>query len=752
MATQMNQGMAAEAVGGVEEHSLEDLNAFYLEGESVDQEVFAEQRSNILLVAGEHYNRRKFNFLRRVRDSKDLTQEQKIRLTKNHIQRICKTYVNNIISMAPDVGFMPKNESELQDQKAAELHHAVWLDAKERYGIDELKDDWCDSFIQIGEVATKIFYDPMAGQLKGYEAQVGEDGQMVCDDMGQPIGDPSRPVHEGQFVFEEVYGFNLIRPAVAKDLRQAEWLAIRKMVSQKAMLSKFGDSEDMKKIFQLSQDQTYLVFDATRGGYLKDSGQCLIIEYFFRPCAQYPNGYFYFTTKHGVFAKGELPGGIFPVVFQAADKYATSPRGRSIVKTMRPYQVEINRAASKMAEHQITLGDDKIILQNGSKMSPGAALPGVRSINVTGQAPQILEGRSGAQYLEYCNAQISELYDVMMVQEDSQEIAGQIDPYVLLFRSAKQKKRYQRYVKRFETYLINVVKTYLRLAKIHLQDDAVIYAVGRSEMVNIPEFRKMTDICYDIRVEAQSDDIETKLGKQMVLNHTLQYVGGQLNPEDIGKFMREMPFANFNESFDDMTIDYDSAENDILALDRGEKPPVGEFDNHPYMIKRLTARMRKADYKFLSPEVQQNYHMKLDMHQQMEAFKQLQIQRAKDGYIPTGGYLVVCDLYAPDPNDPSKTKRARVPYESLMWLLKQLETQGAALDEVQGMNEGSQAEIAQKMLAQGQGPNQMAGSPNGMGAAGHVRGAEMPQGAIPNDNGNYGDAIKRLINAGAAAG
>src|SRR5271163_251684 len=116
-----------------EKHDNEALTALYVDGDSVDQEVFAEMRSNLLLVGGEHYNRRQSSFYRRIRDSRELSQEQKLRLTKNHIQKICKTYVNQILSAAPGVGFEAKEESSLQNQKCTELNHSAWQDAVERY-------------------------------------------------------------------------------------------------------------------------------------------------------------------------------------------------------------------------------------------------------------------------------------------------------------------------------------------------------------------------------------------------------------------------------------------------------------------------------------------------------------------------------------------------------------------------------------------------------------------------------------------
>ena len=100
------------------------LNGYYMDGDSADQEVFAEMRSNVLLMAGDHYNRRQSRFYRRIRDSRELNQEQKLRLTKNHVRKICQVYANNIMSMEPGVGFTPKDENSMHDQKVTDLHHS----------------------------------------------------------------------------------------------------------------------------------------------------------------------------------------------------------------------------------------------------------------------------------------------------------------------------------------------------------------------------------------------------------------------------------------------------------------------------------------------------------------------------------------------------------------------------------------------------------------------------------------------------
>jgi hypothetical protein len=653
-------------------YTLADYDRMYTEDESCDKEDFAEKRSNVLLRAGEHYNKKRLNLYRKLRDFNDISSEHRLRITKNHIQNICNIYTNNILSMAPGVGFSPKNEKEMQDQKDTELYKSLWADAKEKYSISEKIDDWCDAMVGISEVAVKIFYDPLSS------------------------------ITGKRFVFENIFGFNLLRPPECKDMREASRLTIRKMVSIYDIKSIFGGDPAKDRMIVGSSDETMKVFDANRGGFRNAENELMLRETYFRPCSKYPEGWYAYVVKGGVLAEGPLPFGVFPIVHACFDHAPTSARGIGPIRTMRPYQVEINRCSSKIAETQTTLGDDKVILSNGAKFSPTAAFPGIRAFGATGgSAPVVLQGRSGEQYVGHLQNTITELYQVMNVAEDGMESQSnaQLDAYSLLFKSAKQKKKFKRYVGRFERFLFDVARVYLTLAKKSLTDEELALALGRDEIDNIAEIRNSSDINCQIIIEGQSDDIDTKMGKQLMINHALQYVGPQMKPDDIGKLLRISPIGSYEGMFSDMTQKYDNLCNDILSLDRGERPPIHPGDEHAYMSAGLNSRMRKADFKHLPAQVRMNYQAKIMLHDKFEAYKQLQLQRAKDGYIPTGGYLVVCDLYVPSPTkgDPEKTQRARVPYEALSWLIKQLEAQNMGQAELNQMDSSQQLGVMEQL-------------------------------------------------------
>src|SRR3990167_6318130 len=532
------------------DYNISKLQTIYTDAEHVDQELFAEQRSNILLVAGEHYHKKTSRFLNRIRDSRDLSQEQKLRVTKNHIQLITKKLRNNILQYAPGVNIVPKKPKEIQDQKQAELNRSVWQDTKDRHKINTKIGDWCQDFIDIGEVAVKIFWDTCAGKFKGWEAEVDELGQPVLDESGEMVSS-QKPVFTGDLVFERLFGFNLLRSKDTKDMRSdGECLIIRKMTNTKELKSRVEKSfdgeeqEEKLKYVVEGQNKTYLVFDGNKAGYSRSEGETLLLEYHFRPSYKFPNGYYFITTETGILWEGEHPFGIYPIVYTGWDGAQTNPRHHGIVKQLRPNQIEIKRTASKIAETQATF-DDKLLIQSGTKITNGGNLPGIRGIQYTGMTPTILEGRSGDQYLPYLNSQISEMYQLANLEEDSADKPqSQQDPFAALFQSVKDKKKFSIYTDKFESFLVDVCRTALELSKQYLPDDLLIPAIGKNEYINISEFRSTTELCYQIKVEPQTDDVTTLMGRQLSINHVLQYVGAQLDKEEIGRLVREMPFAN----------------------------------------------------------------------------------------------------------------------------------------------------------------------------------------------------------------
>jgi hypothetical protein len=684
--------------------NIEELNQLYKDSEEVDKDLFAEQRSNVLLVAGEHYSKAKGKFWDRIRDSKELSEQQKIRIVKNHIQKIVKIYRNNILSQSPGVKIVPANGTQVQDQKTAELNDSVRQHLQKKLEIDDLIDKIVSDFIDLGEMCVKIFWDQNKGDFVGYEQEVDELGQPVFDEQGNPA--PSdRAVFSGMLEIERVFGFNLLRAKSAKTMNSSPYLVIRKMAAVKdlqAMVKGLPDAEEKLKLIKPGKDETYVVFDAQKASYKESKDECMVREFYFRPCLQYPKGWFVICTEHGVLFEGELPLGIFPIVYEGFDELKTSPRHRSIIKQLRPYQAEINREASQQAMNSIVHGDDKVYVQSGTKLSTGATLPGVRQVNYTGMTPTVVQGRNGLHFVESINNNISEMYSVANVQEDTEELPAQLDAHSLLFRSIKNKKKFMIYSAKVERFLTKMWEVSLELCRGYMDENHLIPMIGKKEYVNIMEFKNSDKRGTRIKVEPMSDDMDTMLGKQLLINHVLQYAGTNLGKEDIGKLMRVSPFSNEQEAFEDFTIDYDCATNDILALERGEQPAVNPYGNMEYTVNRLTHRTKQADFKMLAPEIQENFNLYIVALEDAIMEKERAIQRLKSERIPTDGFLVTVQLKRTDP-ETGKQDNIRLPYSTVQWVVDALEQQGSTLEALDAMNQGALAQASDMLASQLQG-------------------------------------------------
>lgn len=697
----------------MKQYKIDELNQLHTDSKSLDREAVAEMRSNILLIAGEHYSKRLQDAISlRGRTTGQTQEAYRLRITKNLLHRAHRLYVNSILTQSPGVAISPRNPTELQDQKSAELNASVWEYCKDKYKLKSFIREMASDFCGIGENAVKVYKDPNKGELKGYEPATDEFGNPVVDEYGNSVPDESKPVFTGELVYERIYAHNMFRDPSCTRMQDARWIGIEKLESSKVLKQRY--KSDKKKLgYIIESNEEFVVFDSLKSGYAKEKDQTLLLEYYFKPCVEYPKGYFYITTKSGILEEGELPGGIFPIRWKGFDEHPTRVRATSFVKVARPWQAEINRASSQVALHSVTIGEDKLLYQAGTQVAQGSLLPGVRGITYQGQAPTILPGRTGEQFFQYIANQEAEMNRALLLDVLNEEKNNNLDPMALLFRKMEQSQKFSFYSQKFGEFLVELCELTLELCKFYLEGDELIAAIGKSEAINIQEFKSTSKLSYLITVDEQNDTIESKLGKQMVLNHILQYVGTNLQRDDVGKLICEMPFGNWKEAFSDFTIDYENTKNDMLAMERGEQPMISENDDSKYALKQIAKRKKERDFKLLDPMVQQLYGMYESYHQQKLAKEAAALKAAQSEFIPVGGAMIACDMYVPQ-GDPTKApKRVRVPYQALDWLVKTLETQGAGLDQLEQMNQAQVTQIIQQMGVGGQSMPQIGqASPN----------------------------------------
>lgn len=668
---------------------IEDLNKAYQEADSSLTSHMAEIRSNILLDIGYHHPR--FDRFANSRSPvfRDKSRNSVIRITKNHIQYITKFIRNSIQNRAPGGAILPRNKKELSDCKSAELNSSVWEWHKDQSSFSDVISRLIHNYVVAGETYIKTFWDPNQGKVIGYKVRTTTDNK-TGEEETEEI-----PIREGRLVHEVIPPYNMLTDPDANSKQEIKHYIILKQIPRKTLLSDHaGDSEAEEIIKKASTDQ-YQWFDGVTGIYSETSDSVQIREMYILPCKDYPDGYYYIHTTSGILAEGDLPDG-FCIHSALFDESPSNPRAYSVIKTAKPYQIEVNRCSAAVITESIVLGHSTVIYQAGSKLTTASLGNGLKGLQYAGAKPDVIPGRSGDQYIEYMYQQIREMYEVCnvpLINEDKQKTASNNDAQAMLFRSMKDKLRFSLYAEKIEKLIIEVMEYSLNVLRSRLPDEVAIPVIGKTEAVNIAEFRNTSNQLYQIQIKERTDDFTSVMGKSLQLSQVMQYMGSSLSPEQMVQVVRQLPFLNAEPMLKDMTINQDQADAMILALDRGEDPFFYEQTDHSYMISRLIGRMNETDFPLLNPEVQYRYQERLDMHSNFEAQKSREAQMATSGYIPTSGGLVKADYYITTAE--GKQERVTLPTDAVGWLYDKLQSQGMNLEKIQELPQAGQAEIGQ---------------------------------------------------------
>lgn len=695
--------------------SLSYLQGLYKSAESVDSPIFAEMRSNIRLVAGDHFLKGVHKDLARTKYSRRVSQEMKLRLTQNHISRASNIWVNSMVQSAPDVEVLPNNEYEEKDKKAAQLNSLAKDYIGRHNDIEELIRDLAKDYWDIGEAIVKVSFNP-------------EEGPEVLGPIEQQFNPETLQVElvqeefpAGLIKFEKIFGFNLLRDPSAQSWDQCRYMIHRKMMDKDVLLAMFpGDeNQEVRAKIQTTNEDTFKVYNASSNSY-GQTNKVLLQEYYFKPNKTMPKGYFVICTSNTILFHGKLPFGIFPFEVVNFDNVQTTPRGRSKIKQLRPIQAEINRAVSKIAEHQVTLGDDKLILNAGSKIAESNKISGVRALQVSGTInPTIMEGRSGSQYVEYWLNQVAMFEKIAEIPEIEQDRLAQLDAYSILYLSMRQKQKFSFYSSKFENFIVRMWKKALKLYKLSVDPVAVSRVLGAQEEINVDEFKSLEDISFQVKVKPRSDDPESLIARQFQINQIMQYKGSDLSDVDFGELISDSPFFGKKALLSSGKLKADRATNMILKLDKGVDMPISEVDDADYMLTRIDKRMSESDFDVVTfknreGQIVPNEHIKQLYEQKRQEYLALIEERLKKqqmmqaGQIPSSGDLIPVQMYSTEAKADGgfKVVREYFPYDSLKWLKDSLLNQGMTQETISGFSPNSQEDINESLAQPSQMPDE----------------------------------------------
>lgn len=696
------------------------LRTLYDEAARCDKALFSEMRTNLMLRQGNHYNKSLNKIVDEFRRKGVISKDDKVRLTKNHIHRVTNEHANAIMTRQPDVIASPFDDGDLQDIKNAEMGNSVLGWIKESNNWSEAKGDYIDETVTVGEVYAFVKFDPHYGK------KIGEETKEETNKETGLTETKKFPLMEGRVDIEKRFGFEVKRDPGAKTFDESRYVFLDKLMDYKdaeELVKRLKGIEAANALQMYMGGESTIEIYKTTGGYAKESGKVLLREMIVRPCNEYPKGKYILFSDMVKVLEMELPLGEFPLFQSGFDRVTTTPRCSSIIRVARPYQIEINRLASKMVEHQVTIGDDKIFTTGGGGIASSKNHNGIREFKVEGGSqPVVVPGRTGDQYLPHMDKEIAGLYQACGVDYLLADKAPQGgDPYAMLYRSMHEKAVFVPYVRKFEAFEKKVMTFALKLARAYLTEQHIIKIVGKKETVNVASFKALPEDAFDIKVEATSEDVESKFGKILTTTQVLQYTGSSMTPDQVGQLAKNLPYGNKGEAFNSLTLKYDTATNILLTLDKGGRPYISEYMDLEYLLPVLMGRMVKSDFPYLPQETQTNYKQLVTAIEQTKVQQLQQAQQAEMGQIPMGGFLVTCQVSVevPDGKGGTKQRQLRVPSDALAWLSQKMQQQGAMQEQLSTLPPQARAEVAQMMTSQGQpqaAPNNNQPMPQASGA------------------------------------
>lgn len=677
-----------------------ELGEMARKSEDLDRAIFAEMRNNAQLVDGNHYDRNRnfYDYGRRPGDAYRYESGKRLRIVKNYIGTIHDEKHNALITDCPEPVILPVSEDEIQDRKCAEIARSVWDDIKRKNNWDCLKDLLASHFLTFGECACYIRFNELQGKFLGYEAAQNETGEyeQMSDPYGEPVmdemgneayeEDENKAMFEGGIEIEYIVPFNILRAPGILDLSKSPYYGIKDPITLEELKKRFDlERQEIDQISQNMGGTNVYLYDSNTNAVEEKENMAILNTWLFKPTRECPYGYFYVECGQKILQQGDIPYGVFPLIIATQAESSASPRGKSFIRQIRPEQINLNRLASKRAEHSTTIGDDKLVITDGGEVDKEFNYPGIRTLSLSGGDIKHLPGRDGSQFNESIQMDKKDMYEKSRtigdydMKDDHGAGKSSSNLYSLLFRSLSQKRKNSNLIKRFERFLTEVCTVSVRTAQVFYDEYNLIKTAGKQEFVNIAEFRNLEEQSYDIKVEAVTEDLNSVFGRQLTLQHLLQYAGKNLEPGQIAKIYRDMPFAGKEDIFKDLLIDVKNGDNMILALDRGDQFQPDPLDNPEYMSKRIIERMRESDFKHLQPQLQQQYNMTLESYKMLHQQKLEMMKQVNAGMIPATGPLVRAEVWVETigARGQPKTAKMEIPSHALEWLYQRLQEQQA---------------------------------------------------------------------------
>jgi hypothetical protein len=356
---------------------------------------------------------------------------------------------------------------------------------------------------------------------------------------------------------------------------------------------------------------------------------CRIIECWYKPCDEYPTGFYAVITGSDVIHfENELPGGEFPFIYCEFDPDCDNFYGTTPLSYARRPQIELNGLLSQM-------GDGRSRGMFGAWLQPRGAnmdIPTGAPLEVLGYNDNA--GRPAFVQPQPTSEAAYRMVDVFMgllsqtsgITDTEQATSGRDR----LYAAEQDNTKLGPALRSLHSFLKRAAMRILNLYRDNAQFD-VLYSVSDKNAESDVRAFSVGKIKYS-SVE-MSIDSALPLNRQAKREQVLMfYQAGLIDKSDA---LSMMEFGNIEDAMGTSNLDRERARNENLML-TVQAVGVEEFEDHAAHLEEHLAEMKQEKWYLLDDELKNNFRMHVNLHRQ---FVQAQLGQGQppQGALTEGG-------------------------------------------------------------------------------------------------------------------
>lgn len=521
------------------------------------------------------------------------------RITVNVFADKRRTLISKFTAQQPIPVVTPATSSSDDRASARECEHLlrwVWRKLELSRELDYMAGDVADC----GGGWWHIYWDPTAGE----EKEIVIDAQVVDLQSGEP---QTQKVKTGDVACHFVSNFEMRVDPAAMRLRDAMWIMRVSYMSTDVAERRWGkevyaDAAGTRPSILtpdwLLNPQRLLADDV-----------CRIIECWYKPCDEYPSGYYAVITGSDViYFENELVGGDFPFIYCEFDPDCDNFYGTTPMTYARRPQIELNGLLSQLSDGRSRGMFGAWVQPRGANMDiPTGAPHEVLGYNDTSGKPTFVQPQptSDSAY-RMIDVFSSLLAQTSGISEYDQATSGKDR----LYAAEQDNTKLGPALRSLHSFLKRAAMKILNLYRDNAQFDVLYSVSDRNAESDVRAF-SASQIKYS-SVE-MSIDSALPLNRQAKREQVMMFYQSGL--VDKNQAMKMMEFGDIEDAMGTSNLDRERARNENLML-TVQMVGVEEFEDHAAHLEEHLSEMKQEKWYLYDDGIKDSFRQHINLHRQ----------------------------------------------------------------------------------------------------------------------------------------